>query len=129
MQQVFMNIIVNSEDAMVESANGRTLNIVTKHEDNIVKILFTDDGIGITKDQLNRIFEPFFTTKSMGKGTGLGLSICYGIVTKHNGKIYAKSKPGKGTTFSIELPIETPSAGTQETLDDLYAFEEQAIAK
>jgi PAS domain S-box-containing protein len=129
MQQVFMNIIVNAEDAMAESGNTRTLNIVTSHEDKIIKISFADDGTGIMKDKLNRIFEPFFTTKSMGKGTGLGLSICYGIVTKHSGKIYAKSKPGKGTTFFIELPIETPPAEAQETLNDLYAMEENLMAK
>jgi signal transduction histidine kinase len=124
-----MNIIVNAEDAMAESGNTRTLNIVTSHEDKIIKISFADDGTGIMKDKLNRIFEPFFTTKSMGKGTGLGLSICYGIVTKHSGKIYAKSKPGKGTTFFIELPIETPPAEAQETLNDLYAMEENLMAK
>jgi PAS domain S-box-containing protein len=124
MQQVFMNIIVNAEDAMMESGNSRTLNIVTENQDNLIKISFTDDGAGIATENLNRIFEPFFTTKSMGKGTGLGLSICYGIVTKHNGKIYARSKSGKGSTFIVELPIEVSVSEGQENLNELYTIEE-----
>jgi PAS domain S-box-containing protein len=123
MQQVFMNIIVNAEDAMMENDDSRTLSIITGHEDNTIKISLADSGAGIAEDNLNRIFEPFFTTKSMGKGTGLGLSICYGIVTKHNGKIYAQSKPGKGTTFIVELPIEVPNADGQENITESYATE------
>lgn len=127
MQQVCMNIIVNAEDAMTECRNRGTLSIITKHIDHSIKISFTDDGSGIPEHNLNRIFEPFFTTKSMGKGTGLGLSICYGIVTKHNGKIYPQSKSGKGTTFIIELPLET-SSNEQVENNDLYTMEESAMA-
>jgi PAS domain S-box-containing protein len=129
MQQVFMNIIINAEDAMMESGNGRKLSIITEHADNTVRLSFSDDGAGIAEENLNRIFEPFFTTKSMGKGTGLGLSICYGIVTKHNGKIYAQSKRGKGSTFIIELPIDIPALDGMENINELYSIEEHSPIK
>jgi signal transduction histidine kinase len=105
MQQVFLNIILNAEAAMVE-ANGRgTLKITGKRVDGHINISFADDGPGISPENLGLIFNPFFTTKEVGKGTGLGLSICYGIVTSHGGKIYARSTPGHGATFIIELPV------------------------
>ena len=65
----------------------------------------TDDGPGISQDNLQRLFDPFFTTKDVGKGTGLGLSICYGIVQEHNSRLYANSNGKDGTEFVIELPI------------------------
>ena len=71
----------------------------------MIQITFTDDGPGIPKDILERIFDPFFTTKEEGKGTGLGLSICYGLVDGHGGRMYARSKPGEGASFIIEIPI------------------------
>ena len=80
---------------------------IGRYLDDIVRISITDDGPGIPKENLARIFDPFFTTKEVGKGTGLGLSICHGIVTEHNGKIYAKSELNKGTTFFIDLPMNT----------------------
>ena len=66
---------------------------------------FTDDGPGISAENLNRIFDPFFTTKEVGKGTGLGLSISFGIVHDHGGHLYASSEAGKGATFVVEIPI------------------------
>ncbi len=105
MQQVFLNIIVNAESAMLEAHHKGKLIIATAKSDNIVKITFTDDGPGITKENLKRIFDPFFTTKEVGKGTGLGLSICHGIVTEHSGKIYARSENGHGAIFVVELPL------------------------
>jgi signal transduction histidine kinase len=68
-------------------------------------VSFTDDGPGISEDNLKRIFDPFFTTKEVGKGTGLGLSISYGLIESHGGRIYAWSKLGEGTTFFVEIPI------------------------
>jgi len=105
MQQVFLNIIINAEYFMIEAHNRGTLTITTKRRNNAVVVTVADDGPGIPPENLSRIFNPFFTTKQASKGTGLGLSICHGIVTEHGGQIYAKSQPGKGATFFIELPI------------------------
>ena len=107
MQQVFLNIVLNAEQAMTESSGRGNLTVTTEAFEEIIKISFTDDGPGIPRDIMNRIFDPFFTTKEVGKGTGLGLSICYGIVTNQGGRIYAQSRPGKGATFIVELPINT----------------------
>lgn len=104
MQQVFMNIIINAEYFMMNAHNRGTLAITTKERNDIVMIIFTDDGPGILPENLGRIFDPFFTTKEAGKGTGLGLSICHGIVTEHGGQIYATSQLGKGATIVVELP-------------------------
>jgi signal transduction histidine kinase len=105
MQQVFLNIVVNAECAMLDANQQGKLIITSQKSDNTVKVTFTDDGPGIGKDTLKHIFDPFFTTKEVGKGTGLGLSICHGIVTEHGGKIYAESKKGQGATFVVELPL------------------------
>jgi len=104
-QQVFLNIIVNAEFAMLEAHHRGKLVITTEKSDGMVKITFTDDGPGITEANLKRIFNPFFTTKEVGKGTGLGLSICHGIVTEHGGKIYVRSVNGQGSAFTVELPL------------------------
>jgi PAS domain S-box-containing protein len=105
MQQVFLNIIINAENAMIEANNCGKLIIETQTVDDVIRISFTDDGPGIPPESLGRIFDPFYTTKEVGKGTGLGLSICYGIVTDHGGKLYAQNVNGKGASFIIELPI------------------------
>jgi PAS domain S-box-containing protein len=113
-QQLFMNIILNAHDAMLEAHNKGMLIIATEHVEQIVKISFTDNGMGIPQQNLKRIFDPFFTTKEVGKGTGLGLSICYGIITNHDGKIYAQSEQSMGATFIVELP-EMISDAAEET--------------
>ncbi len=106
LRQLFMNIIMNSLYFMKKK--GRVI-ISTrptgkgKRKGIVVKI--KDNGIGIKKEDLNSIFDPFFTTKPVGEGTGLGLSICHRIVTEHRGTIDVDSTPGKGTTFTILLPV------------------------
>jgi len=105
MQQVFVNIINNAEQAMVEANQKGKLVVKTKKLGNIIQISFADNGPGISEENMKRIFDPFFTTKEVGKGTGLGLSICYGLVEAHGGRIYARSKLGQGATFVVELPI------------------------
>jgi len=105
MQQVFINIINNAEQAMVEAHGKGRLIVSTKTEDSMIKITFADDGPGISEENLKRIFDPFFTTKEVGKGTGLGLSICYGLVQAHGGRIYARSKPEQGAAFAVEIPV------------------------
>ncbi|MGA2670197.1 MAG: PAS domain S-box protein [Dehalococcoidia bacterium] len=105
LQQVFINIIVNAEQAMTEAHGRGKLTIVTEQVGDMVRASITDDGPGISPADMKRLFTPFFTTREVGKGTGLGLSICHGIVTEHGGKIYVESELGKGATFVVELPI------------------------
>ncbi|KJR43661.1 PAS/PAC sensor signal transduction histidine kinase [Candidatus Magnetoovum chiemensis] len=107
LEQVFINLIQNSVDAFNSaSENEHTIFIeMIRSEDmkNII-IKFSDNGIGIALDNLDKIFEPFFTTKEVGKGTGLGLSIAYGIIQDHKGIIICSSESSKGTTFTITIP-------------------------
>jgi signal transduction histidine kinase/putative methionine-R-sulfoxide reductase with GAF domain len=107
LQQVFLNIIVNAEQAMgdTHSKGQLTLRTRNKKEEGTIEICFNDDGPGIPKEILGKIFDPFFTTKPVGEGTGLGLSVSYGIIKEHGGKICALSEEGKGTNFIIEIPI------------------------
>jgi two-component system NtrC family sensor kinase len=105
LEQVFVNLIANSEQAMTEAHGKGILQISTCVADDMLRIVFTDNGPGIPEDNLKQIFDPFFTTKEVGKGTGLGLSICFGIVQEHGGRMYAESTPGQGATFTVELPI------------------------
>jgi len=105
LQQVFVNLMTNAEHAMTEANARGKLMIKTQLVGDVIRTSFTDDGPGVSEDNLERIFDPFFTTKSVGKGTGLGLSICFGIVEQHGGRMYATSNPGKRTTFTVELPV------------------------
>jgi two-component system, NtrC family, sensor kinase len=105
-EQVLLNLIANAIDAMVESPD-KVLIIETAlgEKGQMVQIKVTDKGIGMTSEQIEQIFNPFFTTKDADEGTGLGLSISYRIIESHRGKIEVKSKQGKGTTFTVELPV------------------------
>ena len=105
LQQVFINIIINAEQAVLEAHGRGKLTIATERVGDMVRASFTDDGPGISPANMKQLFTPFFTTREVGKGTGLGLSICHGIVTEHGGKVYAESELGKGATFVVELPI------------------------
>lgn len=104
--QVFINILLNAAEAM--AGNGTlTLSSESDKEGKYIHILFTDTGPGITEEDEKRLFEPFFTTKEVGKGTGLGLAISYSIIRKHKGTIAVSSQAGKGTTFTVSLPIKS----------------------
>ncbi|MDD5313574.1 MAG: PAS domain S-box protein [Dehalococcoidia bacterium] len=107
LQQVFLNLIVNAETEMNLARGHGKLTVKTQRINQTIRISFNDDGRGISDENLERIFDPFFTTRQVGQGTGLGLSVCYGIVSEHNGRIFAESKQGKGATFIVELPITT----------------------
>ncbi len=114
MQQVFVNIINNAKQAVVDAHGGGRLYVKTEKMGDVIRMTFIDDGPGISQENQKRIFDPFFTTKDVGKGTGLGLSICYGIVESHGGRIYVESVPGEGAKFVVEIPIVTekqPVAG------------------
>jgi two-component system NtrC family sensor kinase len=92
---------------MIEASGKGKLTVTTGQLDGNISIKFADDGPGIKDGNMGHIFDPFFTTKEVGKGTGLGLSICYGIIRGHNGRIFAESEPGRGATFTVELPVLT----------------------
>jgi two-component system NtrC family sensor kinase len=111
MQQVFLNLINNSVDAMEK--RGGVIEIKTRLQGNEVVIEVTDNGPGIARANLGRIFDPFFTTKPVGKGTGLGLSICYGIIKKYGGEIEVHSVPEVETTFRVKIPL--PKDGPDRT--------------
>jgi two-component system, NtrC family, sensor kinase len=106
--QVFLNLLVNAGQAI--DANG-IVTISSGVDGREVWFRFEDNGCGIRKEHLNRIFEPFFTTKPVGQGTGLGLSVSYSIVRKHGGRIEVDSDIGRGTRFTIHLPIHQTLAG------------------
>jgi PAS domain S-box-containing protein len=102
-QQVFLNLILNARDAMPD---GGSLDISVKRDDGNVLMLFADTGLGIDPEVRDKVFDPFFSTKGPTKGTGLGLSICYSIIKDHGGTIEIDSEKGKGTRFTIKIPVE-----------------------
>src|SRR4029077_15979566 len=101
--QVFLNIVNNAVDAVVEKGGNGEIWIRTALAGNRLRVEITDNGPGV-KDP-HRVFDPFYTTKPVGKGTGLGLSICYGIVKEHGGEIQVRNSPPRGATFAIAFPI------------------------
>jgi two-component system NtrC family sensor kinase len=103
-QQVFLNIINNAIDAIGKDGEI-TITTGTTRKNNEISVEISDNGPGMPKDVLQKIFDPFFTTKEVGKGTGLGLSISYSIIEKLGGRILVASEEGKGTTFTIYLPV------------------------
>jgi len=114
LQQVFLNLINNAQEAMVDYRGRGSLAVTTRLVGDVVRIEFTDDGPGIAPEAMSRLFDPFFTTKEVGKGTGLGLSICYGIITQHGGRIWAENSPLGGASFIIELPVAEGEMPPQE---------------
>lgn len=102
LNQVFLNLLLNAAQAILEHG---TITLRTRCQEDHVFISVSDTGVGIAPENLDRIFDPFFTTKPVGKGVGLGLSVTYGIVEKHGGRIEVESEPGKGSTFTIRLPV------------------------
>jgi PAS domain S-box-containing protein len=153
MHQVVMNLCANAEYAMRESGGLLELKLehVTGETDEIdihpdlmgrsyVRLTVRDTGAGMTQDVAQRIFDPFFTTKGVGEGTGMGLAVVHGIVTSHGGSINVKSKPGQGTTFTIDFPeMEARSIqGDNKPLQEeflmghgriLFVEDEEALAR
>ena len=112
LEQVFLNIINNAVDAILESGSGGTMRVGVTQRDGYVCAEFSDSGPGI-KDP-KRIFDPFYTTKNVGKGTGLGLSICYGIIKEHGGDILARNRVEGGAEVEVRLPASGQQASSDQ---------------
>jgi two-component system NtrC family sensor kinase len=111
--QVITNLLVNAAQAI--EGHG-TITVTTQHVEDKVVLIVADTGSGIPPEVMKRIFEPFFTTKPVGKGTGLGLTISYDMVRKNGGEITVESEPGKGTTFTISLPVSRSEGDDHERI-------------
>jgi two-component system NtrC family sensor kinase len=109
LQQVFLNLITNAEQAMEQrDGHHHRLTVRTRRSGEAIRIEVEDTGAGIPANLVERIFNPFFTTKPTGSGTGLGLSISLGIVREHEGKIWAENAPQTGARFVVEIPVTEP---------------------
>jgi signal transduction histidine kinase len=112
-QQIILNLVINARQAMPQGGHMR-VEVRSNHETNMAEIVVADTGTGVPPDQLRHIFEPFYTTKTpddTGKGgTGLGLAICRDIIEAHNGRIRVESVVGRGTTFTVKLPLVSTEA-------------------
>jgi len=108
LQQVFLNMVNNAVDAILEHATDGDVWVGTGTERGTLFVEFADSGPGVQDP--SRVFDPFYTTKPVGKGTGLGLSICYGIITEHGGTIRVRNVPSRGASFRIELPLQAKVA-------------------
>jgi PAS domain S-box-containing protein len=111
LQQVFLNLFLNAKDAM---NGGGVLNVATLNGD-FVSVRVSDTGSGIAQENIQKIYDPFFTTKTspaegQTRGTGLGLSVTYGIIQEHAGSIRVESRPGEGTTFTLDFPLTRKAA-------------------
>jgi signal transduction histidine kinase len=102
LNQVFTNLLINAAQAIEQRGEIRVTSLL---EGNEAVVRITDTGAGMGPETLAKLFTPFFTTKPAGQGTGLGLSICYVIIGRHKGRIDVESKPGRGTTFTVRLPL------------------------
>jgi two-component system, NtrC family, sensor kinase len=111
LNQVWLNLLVNAAYAV---RDGGEVRITTRGEAERVRIRVSDTGRGIAPEHLMRIFDPFFTTKPVGEGTGLGLSVTYSIVERHGGEITVESELGKGTTFTVTLPVDARRVDGEE---------------
>ena len=103
--QVFVNLLVNAGQAIEKKGD---VHLITRVEDGQAVVRIRDTGRGIAPEHMAKIFEPFFTTKEIGAGTGLGLHVAYKIITAHRGKIDVSSEVGKGTEFTVRLPLGGP---------------------
>jgi signal transduction histidine kinase len=100
LREAITNVVLNAFDAM---PSGGRLTVRTEQEDDRVRCVITDTGVGMTEEVRRRVFDPYFTTKDE-RGSGLGLSMMYGIITRHGGEVEVESRPGQGSTFVIRLP-------------------------
>ncbi|MGD0825308.1 MAG: ATP-binding protein [Terriglobales bacterium] len=118
LQQVFLNLFLNAKDAM---SGGGVLNVATLNGE-FVSVRVSDTGSGIAQENIQRIYDPFFTTKTspaegQNRGTGLGLSVTYGIIQEHAGQIRVESRPGEGTTFTLDFPLIATTTTTRKAIN------------
>jgi two-component system NtrC family sensor kinase len=119
LRQVFLNLIFNAIDASQNEGEIQVL-LLPADEPNFVAVKVIDFGSGIPDYILGSIFDPFFTTKSKGKGTGLGLSVSQGIIAKHGGRIQVNSTEGKGSVFTVILPVTTIAVNLADKPEQSY---------
>ena len=118
-EQVFVNIVMNSADAMTDTENSdnqkpKALTIKTANKNDSLEVTFADTGPGIREEDLIHVFDPFYTTKEPGKGTGLGLAVCHRIIEALHGTIRAESTQGQGTTIIIDIPLYRMKNGDEK---------------
>ena len=113
LQQVFINLLSNAEQALAGRAAERRITVRTERRGSELVATIADTGPGIAPEHLPSIFNPFYTTKPRGVGTGLGLSISFSIVREHGGVMRARSEPGRGAAFEVALPIVTPPTASR----------------
>lgn len=105
MTQVLANLLGNAIQAIPKDREARIAVKIGPGAPGMARIEVTDNGVGMEPDVVQRVFDPFFSTREVGKGMGLGLSVCHSIVEAHGGTITVRSEPGKGSTFTVELPV------------------------
>ena len=108
-RRAFLNILRNAMEAQPD--HGGSITVTTRSDETTITVIFSDNGVGMPEDMLEKVFTPFFTTKS--GGTGLGLSITQHIINEHKGEIACESAPGSGTTFSVRLPRTAEHTGDE----------------
>jgi len=113
LQQAFLNLVINAETEMKLAHGKGNLLIMTELISDTIQVSFNDDGPGIAQANLVHLFDPFFSTRGVGQGRGLGLSVCYGIIADHDGRIDVKSELGKGSVFTVELPVVPEESGVE----------------
>lgn len=122
LQQVLVNVLLNAIQA---SLDNMVITIVAKSEQNYIKILIIDNGVGIKKTNLSQVFDPFFTTKNEGEGTGLGLSVSYGIIKHHGGIIRINNNDDQGIEVSIVLPKHKINPDSEQPSNNSFGEQEQ----
>jgi PAS domain S-box-containing protein len=126
LQQVFLNILNNAVDAILERSDRGDIWVRTSQGDRCIVAEFVDSGPGM--QDTHRVFDPFYTTKPVGKGTGLGLSICYGIISEHGGEISVRNATGQGAAVSVSLPV-LPVAGSGSSSDAIRAYDAPIVGR
>jgi signal transduction histidine kinase len=106
MAQVVVNLLINAAQATPDEGQ---ISLSTRHEGSEVVLVVQDTGQGMTPEVRQKLFQPFFSTRPIGEGTGMGLAVVHGIVSAHGGRIDVESHPGKGSTFTIHLPLAAPA--------------------